>query len=255
MTTKDRNGNDIRKGCLNKDGKCRAQFPRDVVEQTLVDPMTGALIIKKGEAWLNTFTPTITYVLRCNTDTTSLLSGTAIKAIVAYVSDYVTKPGSPCYAKLYCETCNKIEPADAPENMMHVTSSILKSTNSWFQNWQEEPTANCLQCQSGQKVLCQFSIAPEMLVFGLNVTGIAISKTVRVKDANNKDSMLPLKGVVYSGEFHFTSRIISGKDVWYHDGMITRSKCWNEGSATSFSEKKYMSCNNKDAVLAIYAKK
>jgi len=67
--------------------------------------------------------------------------------------------------------------------------------------------------------------------------------------------MLPLKGVVYSGEFHFTSRIISGKDVWYHDGMITRSKCWNEGNATSFSEKKYMSCNNKDAVLAIYAKK
>jgi hypothetical protein len=98
MTTKDRNGNDIRKGCLNKDGKYRARFLRDVVEQTLVDPMTGALIIKKGEAWLNTFTPTITYVLRCNTDTTSLLSGTAIKAIVAYVSDYVTKPGLKTYS-------------------------------------------------------------------------------------------------------------------------------------------------------------
>jgi hypothetical protein len=175
--------------------------------------------------------------------------------IAELAKQLMVRPESPCYAKLYCETCDKIEPADAPENMMHVTSSILKSTNSWFQNWQEESAANCLQCQSGQKVIRQFSIAPEMLVFGLNVTGMAISKTVRVKGANNKDSMLPLKGVVYSGEFHFTSRIISGKDVWYHDGMITRSKCWNEGNATSFSEKKYMSCNNKDAVLAIYAKK
>ena len=33
----------------------------------------------------------------CNTDITSLLSGTAIKAIVAYVSDYVTKPGLKTY--------------------------------------------------------------------------------------------------------------------------------------------------------------
>ncbi|THU85562.1 hypothetical protein K435DRAFT_685255, partial [Dendrothele bispora CBS 962.96] len=33
----------------------------------------------------------MTYLLRCNTDVTSLLSGTAIKAVVAYVSDYITK--------------------------------------------------------------------------------------------------------------------------------------------------------------------
>ncbi|THU94959.1 hypothetical protein K435DRAFT_667372, partial [Dendrothele bispora CBS 962.96] len=33
----------------------------------------------------------MTYLLRCNSDVTSLLSGTAIKAVVAYVSDYITK--------------------------------------------------------------------------------------------------------------------------------------------------------------------
>ena len=51
-----------------------------------VDPKTGALNIKKGERWINTFTPIVTFLLRCNTDVTSLLSGTAIKAIVAYIS-------------------------------------------------------------------------------------------------------------------------------------------------------------------------
>ena len=63
----------------------------------MVDPATGALNMKKGEAWINTFSPHITYLFRCNTDTTSLLSGTAIKATVAYITDYVTKPGLNTY--------------------------------------------------------------------------------------------------------------------------------------------------------------
>jgi len=33
----------------------------------------------------------VTYLLRCNTDVTSLLSGTAIKSTIAYVTDYITK--------------------------------------------------------------------------------------------------------------------------------------------------------------------
>lgn len=40
---------------------------------------------------MNTITPTLSYLLRCNSDVTSLISGTAIKAVVAYVTDYITK--------------------------------------------------------------------------------------------------------------------------------------------------------------------
>jgi len=83
--------NGRRPTCINKQGNCKARFPRQLFEQTEVDPLTGALNIKKGEPWLNTITPVLTYVLRCNTDVTSLLSGTAVKAVVAYISDYVTK--------------------------------------------------------------------------------------------------------------------------------------------------------------------
>jgi hypothetical protein len=39
----------------------------------------------------------VTFLLRCNSDITSLLSGTAIKAIVTYILDYVTKPGLKTY--------------------------------------------------------------------------------------------------------------------------------------------------------------
>src|SRR5215471_8116881 len=87
-----------RRGCLNKNGQCKARFPREIYKETQVDPKTGALNIKKGEKWINTYTPVLTYLMRCNTDVTSLLSGTAIKAIVAYVSDYITKVGLKTYS-------------------------------------------------------------------------------------------------------------------------------------------------------------
>jgi hypothetical protein len=84
--------------CINKHGNCKARFPRDTFDRTEVDPKTGALNIKKGEAWINTLTPALTYIFRCNTDVTSLLSGTAVKAVVAYITDYVTKPGLKTYS-------------------------------------------------------------------------------------------------------------------------------------------------------------
>ena len=77
----------------NKYGKCKARFPRPVFECTEVDPETGALKLKKLEPWINSFTPVLTYVMRCNTDVTCLWSGTALKAVIVYVSDYITKTG------------------------------------------------------------------------------------------------------------------------------------------------------------------
>jgi hypothetical protein len=48
-------------------------------------------MMKKKESWINTFTPLVTFILRCNTDITSLASGTAIKSVIMYISDYITK--------------------------------------------------------------------------------------------------------------------------------------------------------------------
>ena len=60
--------------------------------QEILWSLPSALKMKKGEAQINTFSSLVTYLFQCNTDTTSLLSGTAIKATVAYITDYVTKP-------------------------------------------------------------------------------------------------------------------------------------------------------------------
>ena len=79
-------------GCKNnKWGKCKARFPQPLFAKSTIYTLTGSINIKKLEPWLNTFTPIVTYLFRCNTDVTSLSSGTAIKAVVIYVSDYITK--------------------------------------------------------------------------------------------------------------------------------------------------------------------
>ncbi|KAJ7304795.1 hypothetical protein DFH08DRAFT_918689 [Mycena albidolilacea] len=85
------------RGCLRKDGTCSARFPRDVFTKTEVDLEDGYINLKKLEPMINTVTPDVTYLLRCNTDVTSLLSGTSIKAVVAYVSDYITKSSLKIY--------------------------------------------------------------------------------------------------------------------------------------------------------------
>src|ERR1700678_1131295 len=113
------------RSCLRK-GKCKARFPRDIVETTMVDPATGALKMKKGEAWINYFSPILTYLVRCNTDTTSLLSGTAIKATVAYITDYVTKPGLNTYSMF--DTIRQI--FERNETLLAVKENVQNSARS-----------------------------------------------------------------------------------------------------------------------------
>jgi hypothetical protein len=102
-TTKNKDGSQHKghafKGCLdNVHGKCKVRFPRSVQAHTEVDPETGSIIMKKTKQWLNTFSYLVTYLFRCNTDVTSLRSSTAIKSVLLYVINYVTKVPLKTYA-------------------------------------------------------------------------------------------------------------------------------------------------------------
>ena len=67
--------------------------------------------------------------------------------------------------------------------------------------------------------------------------------------------VLDVRGLIYHGDFHFTSRII-GTDgiVWYHDGMTTRSGCENDGDFDKFSSKNLLKCRGKKLILVVYAR-
>jgi hypothetical protein len=83
---------DLTLGALTMYGKkCKARFPRPTFLKSFVDPMTGMLTMKKLEALINTISPVVSYLFRCNTDATNLKSGTALKGVILYVTDYITK--------------------------------------------------------------------------------------------------------------------------------------------------------------------
>ncbi|KAJ3819853.1 hypothetical protein F5880DRAFT_1625438 [Lentinula raphanica] len=68
--------------CLNnKFKKCKARFPRECYPVSTVDSDTGHIYLKKLEPWINDVCPPLTYLIRGNTDVTSILS------------DYITKTG------------------------------------------------------------------------------------------------------------------------------------------------------------------
>ncbi|KAJ6476085.1 hypothetical protein C8R45DRAFT_792491, partial [Mycena sanguinolenta] len=78
-------------------GSCSARFPREVHLTTEVNPTDRSISLKKLEPMINNVSPALTYSLRCNTDVTSLLPGSTIKAVSTYVCDYVTKPSLKLY--------------------------------------------------------------------------------------------------------------------------------------------------------------
>ncbi|KAJ7183735.1 hypothetical protein C8R46DRAFT_812596, partial [Mycena filopes] len=79
-----------RKGCLTRNGVCRARFPRDVFQESEMTE-DGHINVRHVEPMMNTVNPILTFLNRCNSDVSSLLSGTAVKAVVSYVSDYISK--------------------------------------------------------------------------------------------------------------------------------------------------------------------
>ena len=72
-----------------------------------------------------------------------------------------------------------------------------------------------------------------------------ISKTLKfVQDSETV--VLDVRGLIYHGNFYFTSHIIGNyNNVWYHDGMTTGSTCENKGDFDSFSTKKLLRCKEK----------
>ncbi|KAJ7764348.1 hypothetical protein B0H16DRAFT_1310771, partial [Mycena metata] len=115
-----------RKGCMTKNNVCKARFPRSVFQATEV-AADGHIDMKHVEPMVNTFNPVLSYLSRCNTDVTSLMSGTAVKAVIAYVSDYISKVSLKSY-QLFASVFQAFDSGDGytnQENMFNDQSKHL----------------------------------------------------------------------------------------------------------------------------------
>ena len=83
---------------------------------------------------------------------------------------------------------------------------------------------------------------------------IKVSKTLKFEQGS-ETVILDVRGLIYHGDFHFTSHIIGTVGiVWYHDGITTGSSCENEEDFDKFSSRNLLKCKGKILILVVYAR-
>jgi len=145
-------------------------------------------------------------------------------------------------------------PPPSAELYQNIVSDFCVDTSS--EVFEEAGCAVCGKltpiCEMEEPI--NFKSVPNVLVFKINSRNIKVSKTLKFEQ-KDETVTIGVRGLIYHGDFHFTSRII-GTDgiVWYHDGMTTGSGCENEGDFDKFSSKSMLKCKGKKLILVVYAR-
>jgi len=132
-------------------------------------------------------------------------------------------------------------------------SSASASTSEWVSDLQTNTQRKCPQCSDTMIKHISYTEFPKIVVFEYPNLNIETSHEIRLKK-DGQTTVLHLRGIVYHGENHFTSRIISPEgNIWYHDGMTTGGTCDSDSHLKSTADTKLRTCEGKALVLAIYA--
>ena len=92
---------------------------------------------------------------------------------------------------------------------------------------------------------------PSILVVSLSEIYINIDKEFII----NSLQVYKLIGIVYHGNYHFTSRLILPNNiVWIHDGMINNGNPIYENNLNELPDVTLWTCNHKQAAVAVYKK-
>ncbi|CAF2181151.1 unnamed protein product, partial [Rotaria magnacalcarata] len=70
---------------------CRTRMPRQLIPFSKIDPDTGHISLRRSDPWINNFNEYLIAACRSNMDIKFIWSGSDAKALVYYITDYVTK--------------------------------------------------------------------------------------------------------------------------------------------------------------------
>ncbi|KAK7038370.1 hypothetical protein R3P38DRAFT_2417563, partial [Favolaschia claudopus] len=81
----------LKVGQPHNDSTCRMRIDGSVHPVTHLDPETESIILRRLHPRINNFNQLVMFLLRCNMDIKYIGSGEAAKALIYYVTDYITK--------------------------------------------------------------------------------------------------------------------------------------------------------------------
>jgi len=150
-------------------------------------------------------------------------------------------------------TANRREDELGSVFVLKATSTL--STSHALQTFGYNSANSCPMCLANMRVEVFYTYFPSILVFDHTVYFIKPSKDIKFRGDDNKVVHYRLRGLLYFGSFHFTSRILSlDGDVWYHDGMQTGDKFVSHGHRKFMSDDDWQKCKGRKLVMSIYMK-
>ncbi|TFK50516.1 hypothetical protein OE88DRAFT_1596590, partial [Heliocybe sulcata] len=107
-------------------------------------------------------------------------------------------------------------------------------------------------CRTNIKSISTLEKLPRIIAFHLEGTKLIPDKSFSLTIETKR--IYHLRGLVYFGEYHFTSRFITkDKNIWFNDGMVTGRSCTLEGNLRDTNLETLLQAGNKTVTLAIYA--
>ena len=90
----------LRKGDKRTDANCRMRIDGSTRAYSTVDPDTGSILLRRLHPRIANYNDVIIFLLRANMDIKHIGSGEAAKALIYYVTDYITKSSLPTHIGL-----------------------------------------------------------------------------------------------------------------------------------------------------------
>jgi hypothetical protein len=115
-----------------------------------------------------------------------------------------------------CTNCEYSEPSinDRLEFVLYEKENMPKSICKWLGSLKHETYEKCPHCFSAMIQSISFKSIPSVLVFVINSRNIKVGKTL-IFEQEGETVVLDIRGLIYHGDFYFTSRIIGT------DGMVS----------------------------------
>ena len=158
---------------------------------------------------------------------------------------------------LLCTTCDTTTQLKWDRSLSYkfdTSQQTPSSVKQWISDLETITRKKCAKCGGQMIKQVTYVNAPELIVFEYPDFDITTNHSITLNMQNNETKTLHLKGIVYFGENHFTSRIIARDGtVWFNDGKETGQQCINDGKLKLMNNDDLHSCRDKNLILAVYS--
>lgn len=111
----------LKKSMARSDANCRMGIDGSTRPETKVDKDSGCILLRRWHPRINNYNAVVMFLMQCNMDIKYIGSGEASKALIFYITDYITKNGLPVHVGL-AAIASAIRKAQVPPDGEHTAN-------------------------------------------------------------------------------------------------------------------------------------